>query len=112
MPESLTAIPAASVALLEAGHRLVCGGDWSVHGIAGLRARLDKLSWAGSGELVINFSQVTRLDTAGVWVLHHIEAARVEHGQTVRVEGMHDHYAALRRLVTSRSGGPVFFISR
>ncbi|MBT9614416.1 MAG: MlaE family lipid ABC transporter permease subunit [Burkholderiales bacterium] len=103
MPESSTANVGASVVLLEAGHRLVCGGDWSVHGIAGLRARLAKLSWGVSGELVIDFSQVTRLDTAGVWVLHHIEMDRVQHGQAVRVEGMHAQYATLRGLVESRA---------
>lgn len=103
MSEPKMAIVGASVALLEAGHRLVCGGDWSVHGIAGLRLRLNKLSWAVGGELVIDFSQVTRLDTAGVWVLHHIVAERTQHGQSVRVEGMNPEYAALRRLVESRA---------
>ena len=62
-----------------------------------------KLSWAGGGELVVDFPRVMRLDTAGVWVLHHIEADRVQHGQTVRVEGMQAEYAALRRLVESRA---------
>jgi len=55
------------------------------------------------GELVIDFSQVTRLDTAGVWVLHHIVEDRAQHGQTVRVEGMQAEYAALQRLVESRA---------
>ncbi|MDP1681690.1 MAG: MlaE family lipid ABC transporter permease subunit [Burkholderiales bacterium] len=103
MPESTTATVGATVTLLEAGHRLVCGGDWSVHGIAGLRARLAKLSWDAGGELVVDFSQVTRLDTAGVWVLHHIVEERAQHGQTVRVDGMRAEYAALQRLVESRA---------
>ena len=103
MSEPATANAPASVSLLEAGHRLVCSGDWSVHGIAGLRARLGKLVWVADGELVIDFSQVTRLDTAGVWALHRIEANRTQRGQSVRVEGMLAHYAALRRLVESRA---------
>ena len=74
-----------------------------MHGIAGLRARLDKLVWVAGGELVIDFSQVTQLDTAGVWVLHHIEVDRHKQGQRVRVEGMQAEYAALRRLVESRA---------
>ncbi len=103
MFEPVTANAPASVSLLEAGHRLVCSGDWSVHGIAGLRARVAKLAWVADGELVIDFSQVTRLDTAGVWALHRIEANRTQRGQAVRVEGMLAHYAALRRLVESRA---------
>lgn len=93
----------ASATLLDAGHRLVCAGDWSVHGITGLRARLGKLAWVEGGELVIDFSKVTRLDTAGVWALHRIETNRIKYGQTVRVDGMQAHYEALRRLVESRA---------
>ena len=93
----------ASATLLDAGHHLICAGDWSVHGITGLRTRLGKLAWVEGGELVIDFSKVTRLDTAGVWALHRIETNRIKHGQTVRVDGMQAHYEALRRLVESRA---------
>ena len=93
----------ASIELLESGHRLVCGGDWSVHGISGLRVRLAQLAWPTTGELLIDFSQVAQLDTAGVWALHHLLQARHTQGVVWRITGMRPEHEALLQLVGKRA---------
>ncbi len=103
MPELNPLSAGASVALQEAGHRLVCSGDWSVQGISGFRMRLDQLAWPKAGALVIDFSKVVHLDTAGVWTLHHLRQARQAQGLQVQLEGMRPEHDALLRLVEARA---------
>lgn len=103
MPDSNQTFAGATVALQEAGHRLVCSGDWSVQGISGLHMRLAQLGWAKTGTLAIDFSPVTQLDTAGVCSLHHLIQARQAQGLVVRLEGMRPEHEALLRLVEARA---------
>lgn len=103
MPESNRISEGACVELQQAGHRLVCRGDWSVLGISGLRARLERLPWPASGELLIDFSQVEHVDTAGVWVLHNLQQLRKSQGLAVELQGMRPAHLALMQLVESRA---------
>ena len=93
----------ATAQLHDHGHRLLCGGDWSVHGIAGLRARLSQMSWPASGELHIDFSPVLRLDTAGMWVLHHLMQTRQAQGMVVQLSGLSPDHQSLLQLVAARA---------
>ncbi len=88
---------------LEAGGRLVCRGDWTVDGITGLHARLDRLPWLTHGELVVDCSGIGAMDTAGAWVLHHIRQDRGAPGADMRIEGLRPDHAAILRLVESRA---------
>ena len=74
-----------------------------MQGLSGLRSRLDRLAWPASGELTIDFSQVTQLDTAGVTRLHHLLQARNAQGQTVQLSGMRPEHEVLLRLVQARA---------
>ncbi len=103
MPEPSRTSAGAFVELQQAGRRLVCGGDWSVLGISGLRARLERMPWPASGELVIDFSQVQQVDTAGVWALHHLLQQRQSQGLDVQLQGMRPEHLALMQLVEARA---------
>lgn len=103
MPEPSRISEGAFVELQQAGQRLICGGDWSVLGISGLRTRLERMSWPASGELVIDFSQVQQVDTAGVWALHHLLQQRKSQGLAVQLQGMRPEHLALMQLVETRA---------
>ena len=103
MLDSNRTFAGASVELQETGRRLVCGGDWSIQGISGFRARLNQLAWPAEGTLVIDFSRVVNVDTAGVWSLQHLIQARTAQGLNVRLAGMRPEHAALLRLVEARA---------
>ena len=94
---------AASFELLESGRRLTCEGDWTVQGIPGLRARLDHCTWPTQGELRIDFSRVSRIDTAGVWTLLRLMQARQAQGVVVNLAGMRPEHAEFLRLVEARA---------
>lgn len=93
----------ASVEMQQDRRRLVCSDDWSVRGVAGLRARLDRLAWPAAGELHIDFSRVTQLDTAGVWILHQLMQACNARGLLPQLQGMRAEHEVLLRLVAARA---------
>jgi len=102
MRDSRSTSPGAVADLQADGHRLLCSGDWSIHGIAGLSARLAQTAWPGQGELLIDFSRVEKLDTAGVCALYHLMQVRQQQGQPVQLDGMRPEQEALLRLVQAR----------
>ena len=66
-------------------HRARCTGAWTLRGIAELEPRLDTLPWPREGELIIDASSVSALDTAGAWLLQRTSAVLRERGCAVRV---------------------------
>ncbi len=83
-----------------------CAGAWTVHGIARLERRLEILSWPGEGDLVIDGSAISALDTAGAWLLHRTISALVQRGRNVRINGLRPEFSALLQLIASRSMTP------
>lgn len=77
-------------------------GAWVLRAIPRLERRLDAQSLPGEGELVIDASAVTAMDTSGAWLLHRTVRALEARGRTVRVHGLLPEFDALLRLVVSR----------
>jgi phospholipid/cholesterol/gamma-HCH transport system permease protein len=80
---------------------LRCGGKWSIHTIADLELRLTDVHWPESGEIIVDGSGITVLDTAGAWLLHRTVRRRAARGCVVRVQGLRTEFAALLQLLAS-----------
>lgn len=83
-----------------------CTGAWTVQGIARLERRLEVLSWPGEGDLAIDGSAISALDTAGAWLLHRTIRALEQRGRNVRINGLRPEFSALLQLIASRSVAP------
>ncbi len=83
-----------------------CAGAWTVRGIARLERQLEVLSWPGEGDLVIDGSAISALDTAGAWLLHRTIHKLEQHGRNVRIDGLRPQFSALLQLIASRSVTP------
>ncbi len=83
-----------------------CAGAWTVQGIARLERRLEVLSWPGEGDLAIDGSAISALDTAGAWLLHRTMRALEQRGRNVRMNGLRPEFSALLQLVASRPVTP------
>jgi phospholipid/cholesterol/gamma-HCH transport system permease protein len=81
---------------------LRCGGHWSVHTIAALERRLAGIAWPAQGEIVVEGSGITVLDTSGAWLLHRTVRQRAARGCTVRIEGLRPEFTALLQLLAAR----------
>ncbi|WP_319637362.1 MlaE family lipid ABC transporter permease subunit [Pacificispira spongiicola] len=51
------------------GSRMLFGGDWTVDGASALDRTLKDFSGAGHGKIAFDLSAVSRLDSAGAWML-------------------------------------------
>lgn len=81
---------------------LSCAGVWSVHTIAQLERQLAALRWPDGGDIVVDGSGLTVLDTAGAWLLHRTVARRAARGGAARLQGFRTEFAALLQLLAAR----------
>jgi phospholipid/cholesterol/gamma-HCH transport system permease protein len=79
-----------------------CTGAWTVDGIAELDRRLETLPWPDRGEVVIDGSALSSLDTSGAWMLHRTLRALEGRGCAVRVQGLRPEFGSLLALIASR----------
>ena len=80
-----------------------CAGAWVLHGIKPLEHKLAKLTCPDGGELLIDASAVTAMDTSGAWMLHRTMRTLQEQGRRVQVRGLRPEFEALLRLIAARS---------
>lgn len=79
-----------------------CVGDWVLRGVEPLERRLAGYDWPGRGELSIDASAVTAMDTSGAWMLHRTLRDLQQRGLSVRLFGLRPEFDALLQLVASR----------
>jgi phospholipid/cholesterol/gamma-HCH transport system permease protein len=81
---------------------LRCAGAWVLRGIEPLERKLAAHRWPDGGELVIDASAVTAMDTSGAWMLHRTVRSLQEHGLGVQVRGLRPEFGALLQLIAAR----------
>jgi phospholipid/cholesterol/gamma-HCH transport system permease protein len=84
-----------------AAAKVRCAGAWTVRGIAQLERRLEVLSWPGEGDLAIDGSAISALDTAGAWLLHRTIRELEGRGRNVTINGLRAEFSALLQLIAS-----------
>lgn len=52
-------------------NQLTCTGEWNLKNIAYFKTALESVSWPKSGEITVNGAAITKLDSAGAWLLGH-----------------------------------------
>jgi phospholipid/cholesterol/gamma-HCH transport system permease protein len=80
-----------------------CAGAWVLRGIERLEPKLAKVPWPSGGDLVIDASAVSAMDTSGAWLLHRTVRALKQHGRSVQLRGLRPEFDALLQLIASRS---------
>nr|MBP6564652.1 STAS domain-containing protein [Burkholderiales bacterium] len=73
-----------------------------MRGIAMLERELDAVAWPAQGDVVVDGSAISILDTAGAWVLHRTAGRLERQGKTVRIEGLRPEFASLLKLIASK----------
>jgi ABC-type transporter Mla MlaB component len=78
-----------------------CTGAWIVRGIARLERQLTLVAWPETGELTLDCTALTALDTTGAWLLHKTIHALEQRGQSVKLIGLRPEFITLLHLVAS-----------
>jgi phospholipid/cholesterol/gamma-HCH transport system permease protein len=79
-----------------------CAGAWTVRTIADVEPRLARVPWPATGEVAIDASGVSPLDTTGAWLLHRTVRELEARGCTARLVGLRPEFASLLELIASR----------
>jgi phospholipid/cholesterol/gamma-HCH transport system permease protein len=80
-----------------------CAGAWTVREIAQVEQRLAALACPADGQLRIDISAISALDTAGAWLLHRTIRGFKQRGTRVQVDGLRSEFGALLELIATRS---------
>jgi phospholipid/cholesterol/gamma-HCH transport system permease protein len=74
------------------GHRYRLEGNWRSGHVHGVLRRIDQLTKRTSGgQVVIDLSDLSDVDTAGALLIRRLKSSQEEHGATVRIEGSNPH---------------------
>jgi phospholipid/cholesterol/gamma-HCH transport system permease protein len=79
-----------------------CAGAWVLRGLDQLEQKLARIRWPGEGNLLIDASAVSAMDTSGAWLLHRTMRTLKQHGRSVQLHGLRPQFDALLQLVASR----------
>jgi len=100
--EALAQLTVATPSPGAAAGEVRCAGTWTVHALAELEPRLASVPWPGEGEIVIDASGISMLDTSGAWLLHRTIGELAARGCTARMQGLRPEFASLLELIASR----------
>ena len=82
-----------------------CAGAWTLDAAAGLEQHLRRLAPPAPGELVVDGSALTALDTTGAWMLHRTIRDLERAGCRLRLTGLRPEFESLLQLVAARDVG-------
>ncbi len=83
-----------------------CAGTWTVLNLEPVETAAAGMSWPASGVIEFDVSGVTRMDTAGAWLLARTVRGLEAAGRTVSLHGVPAHAEPLLALVGERPPAP------
>lgn len=82
--------------------QLVCRGDFCIANLPALQTQLKKLSFPTSGTVTIKANGISKMDSAGAWLLNGAIAKFKRDGFTIALEGFSAPHAELFNMVQQR----------
>jgi phospholipid/cholesterol/gamma-HCH transport system permease protein len=77
-------------------------GPWTVHTIGELDRMVGTIAWPRTGDVTLDGSGLTMLDTAGAWLVHRTLRSLRAQGCTPTITGLTPGYASLVDLIAAR----------
>ncbi|MEE8334043.1 MAG: STAS domain-containing protein, partial [Alphaproteobacteria bacterium] len=83
-------------------------GDWTIETATKLHSRIQNMTFAGKGDVVLDLAQLGRLDSTGAWLVLDIRQRAETADATIRTEGATEaHTALLNRIEALGDCAPV-----
>lgn len=79
--------------------QLKCRGEWNIANVTPLRALLDKFSWPTSGEVTIDGSEITKMDSAGAWLIKNLQSQLKQRGIEAKIKNFSKEHLSLIDIV-------------
>lgn len=88
------------------GGALHCRGSWTVNRVGRVEDPLRRLSWSGTGDVVIDATAVAAMDTAGAWLLCRTARTLERSGRVVTLRLRREHEGLLGIVGPTAEAGP------
>ena len=106
MTSAHESIPAADIRQGKAPLEWICAGAWVLRAVSELEPKLARLARAADGDLSLDASAVSAMDTSGAWLMHRTMRALQRNGRKVSVLGLRPEFEALLKLIAARDVAP------
>jgi phospholipid/cholesterol/gamma-HCH transport system permease protein len=80
-------------------NRLMCQSEWDVAHLASFQTSLDEVAWPKMGEIIIDGQAITKLDSAGAWLLSDWVTKLSNKKLTVQLQNFSEKHQALLLLI-------------
>lgn len=82
--------------------QLSCSGEWDLASMSALQSSLNQIAWPSDGKVTVDGGSLTRMDSAGAWLLNTLLDKLKQQGVVVVLTGFPEKYATLIALVERR----------
>lgn len=82
--------------------QLSCSGEWTLAMLPTIKSFLDQVKCPDQGQIIIDGSATTKMDTAGAWLISDWMEKLKKRGLTTTIQGFPDRCATLITLVQTR----------
>lgn len=83
--------------------QLTCKGEWDISHLHELQKQLNSLTWPTKGELIIEGGALTKMDSAGAWLLTEWVKIAKQQGLTITFNHFAEHHQKLLGLIEKRT---------
>ncbi len=83
--------------------RLICRGEWNLANLVKIKTELGKITWPKQSKITIDGQAVTKMDSAGAWLLSDALKNISSKGLTTQLEHFSEQTHALMTLVMKRA---------
>lgn len=85
-----------------ASHELLVSGDWNLANLPHLQSLITRIKLPDSGDLAINGQSITRLDSAGAWLLIQLQNELKQKGVNLKLSNFSEESSRLIEIVNSK----------
>lgn len=82
--------------------QLSCAGEWDLASVTVLQSSLNQIAWPADGKITVDGGSVSKMDSAGAWLLNTLLNKLKKQGLVVVLTGFQEKYATLIALVERR----------
>lgn len=91
-----------TVAYHSTARQLICRGEWNIATIPQLQSLLAAISWPQSGEITIDGNQITKMDSAGAWLIAALQIKLAKQNVKSTLQAFSKEHLALIELIDNK----------
>src|SRR5437660_622508 len=87
--------------------QVLCLGEWNLANISAIKTEIKNISWPKKMDITVNGQAMTRLDSAGAWLLSQLLATLQTQQCVIHLKDFSEQHQKLLTLITTQSSASV-----